>query len=171
MLGFPMCAANATTCGMAVLPPGPKGGWQCVVQPVPAASRHVLNYGYGRVFLGIAQAGPGSAGDAEFVTATQSGALGVCIPPNRDGMRHTPTYVLSRLNTDHTTRKRPDSSIRWKNLDNSGVLARADSSSEWMDLDAGKPANVSIPPVTGGFGTFGDLYAGVFLQWVEVFGL
>ena len=30
------------------------------------------------VFLGIAQAGPGSAGDAEFVTATQSGALGVC---------------------------------------------------------------------------------------------
>lgn len=107
MLGFPMCAANATTCGMAVLPPGPKGGWQCVVQPVPAASRHVLNYGYGRVFLGIVQAGPGSAGDAEFVTATQSGALGVCIPPNRDGMRHTPTYVLSRLNTDHTTRKRP----------------------------------------------------------------
>ena len=51
------------------------------------------------------------------------------------------------------------------------MLARADSSSEWMDLDAGKPTNVSIPPVTGGFGTFGDLYAGVFLQWLEEFGL
>ena len=48
---------------------------------------------------------------------------------------------------------------------------RADSSSEWENPDAGKYTNVSIPPVGGGFRTFGGRCAGVFLQWVEVFGL
>ncbi len=65
----------------------------------------------------------------------------------------------------------PDPSTRWKNLDNSGVYVRADSSSEWENPDAGKHTNVPIPPVDGGFRTFKGRCAGVFLQWVEVFGL
>lgn len=64
----------------------------------------------------------------------------------------------------------PDPSTRWKNLDNSGVYVRADSSSGWENPDAGKHTNVSIPPVDGGFRTFGGRCAGVFLQWVEVSG-
>lgn len=65
----------------------------------------------------------------------------------------------------------PDPSTRWKNLDNSGVYVRADSSSGWENPDAGKHTNVPIPPVDGGFRTFKGRCAGVFLQWVEVFGL
>ena len=55
--------------------------------------------------------------------------------------------------------------FRWE------ARGREDCSSEWMDLDAGKPANVPIPPVIGGFETFGGQSAGAFLQWVEVFRL
>ena len=36
---------------------------------------------------------------------------------------------------------------------------RADRSSEWMDLDAGKSANVPIPPVSGGFQAVEGLWA------------
>ena len=49
--------------------------------------------------------------------------------------------------------------------------ARVFSSSGWENPDAGKHTNVPIPPVDGGFRTFGGRCAGVFLQWVEVFGL
>ena len=48
--------------------------------------------------------------------------------------------------------------FRWE------ARGREDCSSEWMDLDAGKPANVPIPPVIGGFETFGGQSAGAFLQ-------
>ena len=51
------------------------------------------------------------------------------------------------------------------------MYVRADSSSGWENPDAGKHTNVPIPPVDGGFRTFGGRCAGVFLQWVEVFGL
>ena len=36
---------------------------------------------------------------------------------------------------------------------------REDRSSEWMDLDAGKSANVPIPPVSGGFQAVEGLWA------------
>ena len=41
-----------------------------------------------------------------------------------------------------------------------------DSSSEWMDLDAGRPVNVPIPPVSGRFGTLRGELAGELSQGV-----
>ena len=73
MLGFSMCFANTMTCGMATLPPELKADGNAIFntfqQLAGAVGTTVM-----AVFLGVAQAGHGSAGDASFVAATQSGA-------------------------------------------------------------------------------------------------
>lgn len=73
MLGFSMCFANTMTCGMAVLPPELKADGNALFNTFQQLSGAVATTVMA-VFLGVAQAGHGSAGDVEFVTATQSGA-------------------------------------------------------------------------------------------------
>ena len=73
MLGFSMCFANTMTCGMAVPPPELKADGNALFNTFQQLSGAVATTVMA-VFLGVAQAGHGSARDAEFVTATQSGA-------------------------------------------------------------------------------------------------
>lgn len=97
--------------------------------------------------LMVAQAGHGSAGDTQFVTATQSDAhRGFVFLPIVMACAMLATYALPCPNTNYMTRKRPISSTRW------------------MNLDAGRPVNVPIPPAAGGIRTVGVLAAGRFLQ-------
>lgn len=98
MLGFSMCFANTMTCGMAVLPPELKADGNALFNTFQQLSGAVSTTVMA-VFLGVAQAGHGSARDAEFVTATQSGALGVCVPCNGDGVRHARRPACLRVQT------------------------------------------------------------------------
>lgn len=115
--------------------------------------------------LMVAQAGHGSAGDTQFVTATQSDAhRGFVFLPIVMACAMLATYALPCPNTNYTTRKCPISSTSWMKPDSTGVYVRPDSSTHWMNLDAGRPVNVPIPPATGGIRTVGVLAAGRFLQ-------
>ena len=115
--------------------------------------------------LMVAQAGHGSAGDTQFVTATQSDAhRGFVFLPIVMACAMLATYALPCPNTNYTTRKCPISSTSWMKPDSTGVYVRPDSSTHWMNLDAGRPVNVPIPPATGGIRTVRVLAAGRFLQ-------
>ena len=115
--------------------------------------------------LMVAQAGHGSAGDTQFVTATQSDAhRGFVFLPIVMACAMLATYALPWPNTNYTTRKCPISSTRWMKPDSTGVYVRPDSSTHWMNLDAGRPVNVPIPPAAGGIRTVRGLAAGGFIQ-------
>ena len=74
------------------------------------------------------------------------------------------TYALPWPNPNYTTRKCPISSTRWMKPDSTGVYVRPDFSTRWMNLDAGRPVNVPIPPAAGGIRTVRGLAAGGFIQ-------
>ena len=115
--------------------------------------------------LMVAQAGHGSAGDTQFVTATQSDAhRGFVFLPIVMACAMLATYALPCPNTNCMTRKRPISSTRWMKPDSKGAYVRPDSSTHWMNLDARRPVNVPIPPAAGGIRTVRGLAAGGFIQ-------
>ena len=115
--------------------------------------------------LMVAQAGHGSAGDTQFVTATQSDAhRGFVFLPIVMACAMLATYALLCPNTNYTTRKRPISSTRWMKPDSKGAYVGPDSSTHWMNLDARRSVNVPIPPAAGGIRTVRGLAAGGFIQ-------
>ena len=181
MLGFSMCFANTMTCGMAVLPPELKADGNALFNTFQQLSGAVATTVMA-VFLGVAQAGHGSAGDVEFVTATQSGAhSGVCVPCSGDGVRHARQPACLRVQTIAavlTVRELVSGSLH--SLEESGQFGgvcagrflqwvgesgcweayqRINSSSGWRFQDVWRPVRGCFPPVGGGFRTVEGLWA------------